>query len=281
MTPPLARGLEEAIPYSLSRWTDLPASKWAWFLTQLDQGWMHAFDPQTAVPRRWSLAPEDTLGMVFWTKDPSNLLVDKERLAGQKVTVHVTATGWREVERGAPRIESSIDLLARTAEAYGPKNVTWRFSPVPLVEDALERFTRLAEAASQAGITRVYLSFLQTNDRIPETRDRETKLALLASFAKAAPGLRVLLCNEDRTLHRIDGLPQNLSAGVCAPPEDYGRPGANVPPSEGCGCVLMADPFTVNESCHLGCQYCYAADGTLAPKKRNTTKGLPMLARRP
>ena len=50
------------------------------------------------------------------------------------------------------------------------------------------------------------------------------------------------------------------------------------PPSEGCGCVLMADPFTINESCTFGCQYCYAADKSLAPKKRNTTKGhLPVV----
>ncbi len=271
-----ASGRAESIPYSLSRWTDLPAAKWAWFLDQLSHGWMYAFDPRTAVPRPWSLRPEDTLGLIFWTKDPTNLLRDRTRLEGHHVRVHVTATGWEEVERGAPTLEESIDLLRRTADAFGPDRVTWRFSPVPLVDNVLDRFTRLAEAAKGAGLDRVFLSFLQTNDRIAETRDRDMRLELLSAMASEAPGLRVLLCNEDRTLHHVNGLPSNLAPGVCAPPEDFGQPGAAVPPSEGCGCVLMADPFTINESCTWGCQYCCAADLTLAAKKRNTTKALPL-----
>ena len=89
--------------------------------------------------------------------------------------------------------------------------------------------------------------------------------------------MQVILCNEDSTLRRVSELPENLSAGVCAPPEDFALPGLARPPSEGCGCVLMADPFTVNETCTMGCSYCYAADKTLAPKKRNTTRHLTVL----
>ena len=98
----------------------------------------------------------------------------------------------------------------------------------------------------------------------------------MAKIAKGY-GMQVILCNEDSTLRRVSELPENLSAGVCAPPEDFALPGLARPPSEGCGCVLMADPFTVNETCTMGCSYCYAADKTLAPKKRNTTRHLTVL----
>ncbi len=272
-------GRAEGVPYSLSRWTDLPAAKWPWFLAQIQQGWMQAFDPRSAVPKRWSLTPTDTLGMIFWTKNPENLIRDRALLRPYNLKVHLTATGWHEVERGAPSIPEAIELLSRAAAAFGSHNVTWRFSPVPLVGDVVERFRRLAAGAEEAGVNRVYLSFLQPNDRVPETRDREERLALLVSLADVArsAGIHVYLCNEDTLLRRVSELPANLSAGVCAPPEDFGQVSEGRLPSEGCGCVLAVDPFTINESCTLGCTYCYAGDVSSAPKKRNTTRRLPLL----
>lgn len=269
----------EGIPYSLSRWTDVPISKWAWFMEQVKKGYMVAFDPRTNIPGHWSLIPDETLGMVFWTKNPTNLIKDKEALDGHRIKVHVTATGWTEVEKGAPNMVASGLLLEKASRAFGPENVSWRFSPVPLVPDVISRFDSLSHMAKEAGIKKVFVSFLQENDKIPETRSREERLELLTLMAQFADrdGIQVLLCNEDRLLYRVSELPLNLSAGICQPPEDFALPENPVPPSEGCGCVLLADPFTINESCNLGCTYCYASDKTLSDKKRNTTKSLPVL----
>jgi len=272
-------GRAEGLPYSFSRWTDVPAAKWPWFLNAiLAKRSMMAFDPRNAIPYEWSLAPEDTLGMVFWTKCPDKLAKAPFVLDQYKLKVHVTMTGWHEVEIGAPSIEEATEATKRIAGRWGKENVVWRFSPVPLVEDTLARFEQIAKGV-EGSVDRVYLSFLQENDRISETRDRETKLQLMLDMAgvAASRGIRVLLCNEDRTLAKVNELPENLSAGVCAPPEDFGQVGLAPPPSEGCGCVLMVDPFTINETCTLGCTYCYAADKNLAPKKRNTTRSLPVV----
>jgi hypothetical protein len=275
---PVLSGHVEGMPYSFSRWTDVPAAKWAWFCQAMREGKMIAFDPRNAIPYEWSLAPEDTLGMVFWTKDPATLTGARDLLAPYRVKVHVTLTGWHEVERGVPSVEDSTAAVRQLSKQIGRENVVWRFSPVPLVDNPIARF-RLIASKLEGAVDRVYLSFLQTNDMIPETRDTVARLALMVSMAEIASshGIRVLLCNEDRTLARVNGLPDNLSAGVCAPPEDFNRPGLGRAPSEGCGCVLMVDAFTINETCVYGCQYCYAADKTLAPKKRNTTRGLPVL----
>jgi hypothetical protein len=272
-------GRAEGIPISLSRWTDVPAAKWGWFMAQMAQGYTIAFDPRTAVPGRWSLKAETTLGMVWWTKNPEPLIREYRMFAGHNMKVHVTITGWEEVERGAPKTEDSAEMACRAAELYGKENVTWRFSPVPLVEDAVRRFERIAKIVGPSGINRTYLSFLQTNDRVSETRSREDRLQLLVDFATIgeAYGIKVLLCNEDRLLAKVSGLPTNLGSGVCQAPEDFSLLGYNMPPSEGCGCVLMADPFTINESCTLGCTYCYASDKSLSDKKRNTTRSLPVV----
>src|SRR5580698_706440 len=106
MTTPRS-GAQEGLPYSLSRWTDVPAAKWGWFRAALAKGEMVAFDQRTGVPSTWSLRVKDTLGLVFWTKDPTNLVEDRACLEGFRVQVHVTITGWHEVEKGAPDLESA------------------------------------------------------------------------------------------------------------------------------------------------------------------------------
>jgi DNA repair photolyase len=238
-----------------------------------------AFDPRNAIPYEWSLKPDDTLGLVFWTKDPTNLIFDARWLKDYRFKVHVTVTGWHEVEKGAPSLRLGTNLLSMAASAFGPENVSWRFSPVPMVPDVVERFDTIAALASEHGVRSVYLSFLQTNDLMAETRNEQDRLNLLVQMAEvgAQRGVRVLLCNEDRLLMGHPDLHPNLASGLCAPPADFAQPGRDMPPSEGCGCVLMADPFTINETCTMGCQYCYAADATLAPKKRNTTRSLPII----
>ncbi len=119
-------GKAENMPYSLSRWTDVPAAKWPWFEQQLNQQWMVALDPK-GIPSKWSLKPEDTLGLIWWTKDPTNLLANVDLLKPYRNKVHVTITGWEEVEKGAPTFLKARKLLKKTAEAFGPENVTWRF----------------------------------------------------------------------------------------------------------------------------------------------------------
>lgn len=268
-------GKKERLPYSLSRWTDLPAAKWAWFRAQLAKGQMVAFDPRTAVPSHWSLRPEDTLGLIFWTKDPSNLIKDSVALQPYHVVIHMTLTGWEEVEKGAPDLEEGLALMRRAVAAFGTEHVVWRFSPVPLVPDVVERFERMASQVREMGLTEVYISFLQENDLLPETRPSRVRAELLRQMASRSHGLKLILCAGDKaTLSQNSVNPVQL--GVCESGERF-LPSFHIPKDD-CGCCLTVDPFTTNETCTFGCSYCYAADKTLAPKKRNTTKNsLPMI----
>jgi len=272
----LRSGLKENFPYSLSRWTDVPISKWDWFKTALKDGKMLGISPESGVPSYWSLRPEDTLGLLFWTKDPTNLIKDYKLFENYLVKVHFTITGWHEVERNAPKLEKCLPILKELALTFSPSNVYWRFSPIPIVADVVERFKSIAEVAAEAKLGRVYVSFLQHNDLLPETRSSTERLDILSQMAEVASplGVSVLLCNEDQTLGKLSN--QNLGAGVCAPPEDFKLPGRGIPSSEGCGCALMVDPFTPNETCRLSCEYCYAADRSLSPQRRSTTK-LPVI----
>ena len=272
----------------------MPAAKWDWFKSQLKAGKMRAFDPRSAVPVEWSLAPAETLGLVFWTKNPENLIQDHAILTPYRKVIHMTLTGWEEVEKGAPDIQEGLALMRRAVATFGPENVTWRFSPVPMTDDVLDRFDYMAQRVALFGIKEVYVAFLQENDLMPETRARRTRVELLKQMAQKAH-LRVLLCNEDRSLQDEHMKPNNLASGICESGErfqhvpeqfDPAFPASSrvmgalrLPPREGCGCAMAVDPFTINETCTMGCSYCYAADKSLASKKRNTTKfSLPVLS---
>jgi hypothetical protein len=235
---------------------------------------MIGIDPRTAFPAKWSLAPADVLGLIFWTRNPTNLIQNADRLRDYPLIVHFTLTGWFEVEKGAPDLDEGLELLRETVRAFGADRVVWRFSPVPMVSDVLDRFEKIAEEASKLGLPDVFLAFLQENDLLPEGRSQRVRVELLKHLATRSHGLRLLLCNEDRTLYPGPGKvgPSNLQRGICESGERFSRSGylIDTPPQEGCGCALAVDPFTINESCTMGCLFCYAADRSLASKKRNT-----------
>jgi hypothetical protein len=269
-------GREKGFPYSFSRWTDLPIDKWDWFMECISKGYFLGFHPIEAIPYNWSLRPDDVLGLIFWTKDPTNLMWSRLYERGYNIKAHITVTGWKEVEGKAPDHRRGAINLALAAHLLGPKNVYWRFSPVPILPHPVivERFDCIAAQAAEEGLDRVYVSFLQENDRMPETRTEQDRLNILVELAEVAATrrIKVYLCNEDRLLLGHPNIHQNLSSGVCAPPEDFALPGLSKPASEGCGCVLMVDPFTVNESCSVGCKYCYAGVKEFSPKRRDTTR---------
>jgi len=210
---------------------------------------MYGIDPLTAMPERWSLRPEDTLGMVFWTRDGRNLVRHQKLLEPYQKVVHFTLTGWQEVEHKAPNIEQGLSYLKDLVGVFGAENVFWRFSPIPAVSDVVERFKRIAEGVQEIGLKEVYVAFLQTNDLWEERRDGLNRSLILAQMAKAAPDLEILLCREDTTML---GQHPNLRPGICEPGTRF-HPN---PQTEGCGCALAVDPFTLNESCIFGCEYC-------------------------
>jgi hypothetical protein len=247
-------GKKEGFPYSLSRWTDIPAFRWNWFKSCLDLGYIIGFDPMCGVPSRWSIKPEDTLGLVFWTKDPTNLIIDNPKRFGYHIAVHITVTGWSEVEHGAPSLKTGSNLLCLAADTFGPENVFWRFSPVPIVPDAIDRFKSILERVSSHNIQKVYMSFLQDNDSKLRDRSDCEKRILLNQMAELAERqkVKIILCNYDELELGVDMCP-NITKGVCMPPEYFFSS-----KKEKCGCIPMVDPFTINSKCGFSCEYCYS-----------------------
>lgn len=256
-------GAREGLVYSLSRWTDIPGSptKWAWFLESLKKGYMQAIDPRTGLPGMWSLKPEDTLGLELWTKNPT-VLLSTDLLKDYDARVHVTVTGWEEVEKGAPTMVRGATLLARMGRRYGWDRVRWRFSPIPSLSsrEVLARYSYIAFNSDER-MGPAYVSFLQGSSDW-ESRDMEQKHRLLYKMQTIHP---LRLCADDPLWK--SGLPMGVfQPGICSD-----RQG----PKEACGCALAVDPFTIGEGCGMSCLYCYSQGE--AAKRDTTKKRLPTL----
>ena len=135
----LLSGVDEGVPYSLSRYTDVPNSKWAWFQSCLESKKMVAFDPRKAsAPGVWSLQPEDTLGLVFWTKNPMNLLLSQEHWRHQAI---LRASKRDDAE--LLRLEQLMDSLQESIATH-PADPRWvAFRPtLDRVEPLLQRWKR-------------------------------------------------------------------------------------------------------------------------------------------
>ena len=272
-------GAQEGVAYSLSRYTDLVATKWDWFREQIRQGSFEGFRTDELMPDRWSLNPEHVESLVFWTKDPRNIVCSQKLLEpyirSNAIKVHMTLTGWEEVEKGAPTLSRGLDLMKDVVGALRPYDVYWRFSPIPLLPKVqiVERYKRIANMAGSLGLPNVMVSFLQDNGKIPETRTDQEKLDILSELGNAS-NLKVVLCRDDDLLRRCNvEKTSKLQEGICWGTDwiwEIGR-GGKSPPKERCGCHVMVDPFTMNEVCAISCGYCYSANPE--GKRVNTTKG--------
>jgi sulfatase maturation enzyme AslB (radical SAM superfamily) len=178
------------------------------------------------------------------------------------------------VEHGAPDIKVGTELLTVATRFFGAANVTWRFSPIPLVPDIYDRFEFILKRAARVGVRQVFVSFMQPNDRLIDTRDPKVRLRTLKymGFISKKHNVTVRLCQDDASL--LDGVKPmaGLTLGVCAPPENFER----LQLVEKCGCAKAVDPFSLNEACGFACEYCYTNDKQVSTKKRNTTH-LPVI----
>ena len=152
---------------SASRRTDIPAFYSRWFLNRLEAGYCHWRNPYGGQVTRVSLAPDDVLAIVFWTRNPRPLLSHLAELRGRDYPFyfHVTINGYpRTIESHNPPVDAATATFRSISKVVGPTAVHWRYDPIVLsdatpLEEHIARFDRIS--AALAGYTeRCYFSFV-------------------------------------------------------------------------------------------------------------------------
>ena len=144
---------------SASRRTDIPNYYSEWFINRIREGFLYVRNPMNAHQvRKINLSPDVIDCIVFWTKNPINMLGKLEELKPYMYYFQFTLTGYgRDVEPNLPhKREVLIPTFQRLSEQIGKERVIWRYDPIFLsdrytVEYHIKAFEEIA--ASLAGYT--------------------------------------------------------------------------------------------------------------------------------
>ena len=277
----VSSGVQCRMIVSVSRRCDIPRFQFDWFMERVREGFVEVTNPYN--PRqikRVSLLPEDVDALVFWTRDPRNILANADELAerGFRFYVMVTATGYPNALEPdmspAPEVLAAMKELSRKV---GADRVIWRYDPVILTSITDEDFHRrnFSELARElAGSVRrviisIYDEYREAKKRLDEMeKNGELKLLetdgvlpeLLADFAKCAETAKMEIqsCAEKEDFSSL-GIKPGACIDAALIKKLWGAElnGKDKNQRPNCLCCKSVD-IGVYGNCTAKCVYCYA-----------------------
>lgn len=264
---------------SASRRTDLPAFYSAWLLRRLQEGYCLVQNPLNPKQvSRVSLSPRDVDAIVFWTKNPAQILSALSKFAAYPYYFQFTLTPYgRDIEPGLPAKQDLVKTFQALSRQIGRERVVWRYDPILLTTEwNVERHARVFEEmlAELAPYTDTcVLSFVdlyrktERNTRslglLPLTWDVMREIAARFATIAVGTGVRLQSCAEDLALEDF-----GIEHGACIDKARLERiigrrildtRSARKDPTQRstCRCLASVDIGAYNTCRHL-CKYCYA-----------------------
>lgn len=262
---------------SASRRTDIPAFYSNWLVNRLKAGYVLVRNPLNfRQVSRIALSPKNIECLVFWTKNPREMLAKLSEIddLGYRYYFLFTLTPYdRTIEVNVPDFSQRIETFLALAGQIGRKKIIWRYDPILFTKRYSEQFhsEAFAQIADRlSGMTkRCIVSFVQMYQKCTRNmqsidlldRPAEGRIALLRTLREvgAAHGITVQLCApgielehsgipsgkciDDRLIAQIIGMEVNAE-------KDRNQ-------RKECGCIASIDIGAYN-SCPHHCLYCYA-----------------------
>ena len=260
---------------SVSRRTDIPAFYTEWFFNRLDEGYVLVRNPMNYHQVSKVPLTHDVIDcIVFWTKDPSNILGKLDLLKKYSYYFQITITPYdNKIERNVASKKKVIEAFQKLSTAIGKKKTVWRYDPI-LFTDTIDLdyharyFDILAEKLSDY-TERCIISFVDMyrkieskmkniNGTVVSNEDMIALGKMLSSTARNY-GLKLEACSEPADLSSIGiGKAKCIDTALIA--EITGED-INVKKDQNqrheCGCAASIDIGAYN-TCKHGCLYCYA-----------------------
>lgn len=270
---------------SVSRRTDVPNYYSNWFYNRIKEGFLYVRNPMNAHQiSRIDLSSDVVDCIVFWTKNPANMLERLDELKDYRYYFQFTLTGYgRDVEPGlSDKREVLIPAFRELSERVGTQRVIWRYDPIFLSprytpEYHLKAFEEIAR--SLAGYThRAVISFMDLYAKTQRNTaglhidplSGQGMIELAKRLADIAAGceMEVESCAESIDLESagvrhgscIDKklIEEMIGCKLTARKDKNQR--------AECGCCESVEVGTYN-TCRNGCRYCYANFNDAAVKK--------------
>ena len=261
---------------SVSRRTDIPAYYADWFFGRLKEGYALVRNPRNpAQITRVPIDPESVNGFVFWSKNPSPMLVRLNLLNQYTYYFQFTVTPYgTDLEPNVPDKKNIIiPAFRRLADSIGAKRVIWRYDPILLNSRYnfayhLRAFDAIAKALCGA-TEKCIFSFVDSYKNTFHNKaaldlsniscEQQHMFAKELSLIAKGYGIALETCAEQIDLsafcidhaHCIDAsLIQSLAGNKLPLKKAHGQRSL-------CGCAQSVDIGAYN-SCENGCLYCYA-----------------------
>lgn len=261
---------------SVSRRTDIPDYYSDWFFNRIKEGFLYVRNPMNVHQiSKIKLSPDLVDCIVFWTKNPENMLGRLDELSTYKYYFQFTLTSYgRDIEPGIPhKRKHMIDVFRTLSGKIGHGRVIWRYDPILVndiytIEYHLRAFKEIAESLN--GYTdKVVISFV---DLYEKTRRNTEKLQmhLLTEREMIRLSEKIAKIAEDNHMsveacaEQLDLAAAGVAHGSCIDKELIERIiGCKLAGSkdknqrEACGCLESVEVGAYN-TCKNGCSYCYA-----------------------
>lgn len=260
---------------SVSRRTDIPAFYTDWFFNRIRDGYVFVRNPFNYHQLSYiNLSPSSIDCIVFWTKDPTNILNRLKLLKDYCYYFHVTINGYgNSIERNVPDVNRVIDSFKKLSKYIGKDRVIWRYDPI-MISDVFDikyhtkQFQMIASKLdSYTNICK--LSFLDLYKKTMKNMkginltmiDDTTMKEIGERFSKVVENFNIKIetCAETIDLSSVgiyhgkcidDNLISKITGKKINVPKDKNQRST-------CQCVASVDIGAYN-SCPHGCRYCYA-----------------------
>lgn len=261
---------------SASRRTDIPNYYAEWFLNRMREGFFYVRNPYNPHQvSRIAVSPDVVDCIVFWTKNPADMLGRLDALRDYVYYFQFTLTGYqKDMEPNLPdKSRELIPVFQRLSEKIGKEKVIWRYDPVLwstayTVDDHIHMFSRIADRL--CGYTqKVVISFVDWYAKMNRnaaglgiremTMEEIGRLAGEMAQISQSHHMEIETCAEQIDVRRfgighgscIDRkLIEKLTGCRLAGKKDKNQ-------REACSCLESVDIGTYH-TCPNGCRYCYA-----------------------
>ncbi len=263
---------------SASRRTDIPAFYSDWIFYRLDAGFVHVRNPMNIHQiSEISLAPNIVDCIVFWTKNPEEMLrKHRNDLLALKIPYYFQFTVNpynKTLEPNVPEKKYILETFAELSKDIGKERVIWRYDPIILtdtitIEYHIKYFEYIAKKLSPY-TNKCVISFVDMYKKTQKnminipyhdiTFAQQIELSKTLFSIASSYGLTMVTCAEQIDLSDI-----GISHGKCIDPELISNLCCgsvmlqkDKNQRQECGCIESIDIGAYNTCLH-GCKYCYA-----------------------
>lgn len=260
---------------SVSRRSDIPAFYTNWLINRFEAGYVYVRNPMNYHQvSEVKLTPELIDCIVFWTKDPENIISRLNAFAKYKYYFQITVNPYgTDIEKNVRPKQEIIKSVIELSKLIGKERIIWRYDPVLLTEkynyEYHEKYFRKLMEMMSPYCDKCVISFLDIYSKTKRNMTSIDYQTINEDDMKIMAGKLALIATEfempiETCSEAIDLAEYGINHGKCIDDRLISKLNncdlfiaKDTNQRDVCGCVKSIDIGAYN-TCRHNCLYCYA-----------------------